>query len=261
MRSTGHQTSVHQVVGAGAETRGIRCEEVDHLGHLFGLAGAAAHVERILLAPILLDAAMVLLGKLYEQIVDQRRADRAGTDGVDADVLWPQVDGQAAGDLPESSLGQSVGETVGLAHEPLVRSVDDNRAASRLDDRRYGLPQGVDRAVDICLDHQVELLVGDVENRVAAVDTRIGKDAVQGAEPYDGCLDRAADVAPRAGIAFDEEQPLGAVQLVRKRVGRLRVDIHKADVPALGDEFSHGGGSDSGRTSGNKDGLHVLEFL
>ena len=48
---TGYETAVYQVVGACAEARGIRCEEVDHLGHLFGLAGAAAYVEDILLVP------------------------------------------------------------------------------------------------------------------------------------------------------------------------------------------------------------------
>lgn len=258
-KSTGHQTPVHQVVGACAEARGIRCEEVDHLGHLFGSSGAAAHVERILPTPVVLDAAVVLLGKLYEQVVDQRRADRAGADGIDPDVLRPQVDGQAAGDLPEDPLGHSVGEAVGLAHEPLVRGVDDDRAAARLDDRRYGLPQGIDRAVDVRLDHQIELLVGNVENRVAAVDARIGKDAVQRAEAGDGSLDRPADVSPHAGVAFGEEQPLGAVQLLHKRLGRLRVDIHKADVPAFGDKFPYGGGADSGRTSGDENGLHVSE--
>ena len=233
-------------MGTSAEARSIRCEEVDHLGHLFGLAGTAAHVERILPTPVILDAAVVLLGKLHEQIIDQRRADRAGTYGIDPDVLWPQVDGQATGDLPEGSLGHSVGEAVRLAHEPLVRGIDNDRAAARLDDRRYGLPQGVDRTVNIRLDHQIELLVGDVEDRVATVDTRIGKNAVQRAEFGDGILDRPADVTPRAGVALGEEQSIGAVQFVHKRMGCLRVDIHKADVPALGDEFPDGGGSDSG---------------
>lgn len=245
-RLTGYETAVYQVVGACAEARGIRCEEVDHLGHLFGASGAAAHVERILPTPVVLDAAVVLLGKLHEQVVDQRRTDRAGADGIDTDVLRPQVDGQAAGDLPEGPLGHSVGEAVGLAHEPLVRSVDNNRAAACLDDRRYGLPQGIDRAVNIRLDHQIELLVGNVEDRVAAVDTRIGKDAVQRAELGDGILDRPADVTPRAGVALGEEQSIGAVQLIHESMGRLGVDIHKADVPALGDEFPDGGGSDSG---------------
>ena len=257
-RLTGYEIAVHQVVGACAEARGIRCEEVDHLGHLFGLAGAAAHVECILLTPVILDAAVVLLGKLHEQIIDQRRADRAGTYGIDPDVLWPQVDGQATGDLPEGPLGHSVGETVGLAHEPLVRSVDNNRAATCLDDWRYGLTQGINRAVNIRLNHQIELLVGDVEDRVATVDARIGKDAVQRAELGDGILDRPAYVTPRAGVALGEEQSIGSVQLIHESMGRLGVDVHKADIPALGDKLPYGGGSDSGRTSGNKDGFHVL---
>ena len=233
-------------MGACAEARGIRCEEVDHLGHLFGLAGAAAHVECILLTPVILDAAVVLLGKLHEQIIDQRRADRAGTYGIDPDVLRPQVDGQAAGDLPEGSLGHSVGEAGRLAHEPRVRGIDDDRAATRLDDWRYGLPQGINRAVNIRLNHQIELLVGDVEDRVATVDARIGKDAVQRAELGDGILDRPADVTPRAGGALGEEQSIGAVQLIHESIGRLGVDVHKADIPALGDKFPHGGGADSG---------------
>lgn len=99
---TGHETSVHQIVRACAEARGIRCEEVDHLGHLFGLAGAAAHVEGILLAPVVLNTAVVLFGEFDEQIVDQRRADRAGADCIDPDVLRSQINGQAAGDLSKS---------------------------------------------------------------------------------------------------------------------------------------------------------------
>ncbi len=121
-----------------------------------------------------------------------------------------------------------------------------------------GLPEGIDRAVDIGLDHQIELLVGDVEDRVAAVDARIGKDTVQRAEPSNGILDRPADVTPRAGVALGEEQSIGAVQLIHESMGRLGVDVHKADIPALGDKLPYGGGSDSGRTSGNKDGFHVL---
>ncbi len=74
---------------ASAEIRGIRCQEVDHLGNLLGLTGTTVHVERILFTPVILDAATVLLGKLYEQIVDQRRADHAGTDGIDADFFSP----------------------------------------------------------------------------------------------------------------------------------------------------------------------------
>lgn len=119
---------------------------------LFGLAGAAAHVEGVLLAPVILDAAVVLLGEFDEQIVYQRRADRVGADGIDADV------------------------------------------------------------------------------------------------------------SPRAGIAFCEEHRFGTIQLIHKRVGRPRVNIYKADVLAHGDELSYSSGSDSGRTSSNKDGSHVLLY-
>ena len=144
-----------------------------------------------------------------------------------------------------------------LAHEPLVRSVDNNRAAACLDDWRYGLTQGINRAVNIRLNHQIELLVGNVEDRVAAVDTRIGKDAVQRAELGDGIPDRPADVALRAGVALGEEQSIGAVQLLHESKGCLGVDVHKADIPALGDKLPYGGGSDSGGAAGNKDCLHI----
>lgn len=56
---------------------------------------------------------------------------------------------QAAGNRPGGSVGHSVGETVCFAHEPLVRDVDYDGAASGLDDRRNLLPQGVGHAVDV----------------------------------------------------------------------------------------------------------------
>ena len=70
---------------------------------------------------------MILLSKLLEQIVHQRRVDGPRAHGVDTDVLRAKVYGETSGDLSQRTFGQPVAETMRLTNEPLVRSVDNHR--------------------------------------------------------------------------------------------------------------------------------------
>lgn len=244
-------------MSAGAEAGRIGGEEVDHFGYLFGVTSRATGVEGVFFSPIIFDAAIVHLGELLEEVIDQRCADGSGTDGVDADALWAEVDGEAAGDLPQCAFGESVGEAVGLADEPLVGSVDDDAATTGVDEVGDGFAQGVDGAVDVGLYHEVEFFVGDVEQGVATVDAGVCHYAVQLAEAGDGGFHSLADVGTGAGVAFDKEQAVGFTDAALQLLGGEGVDVHKADVPAFVDELHDGSGSNAGGAAGDKQGFHI----
>ncbi len=59
------------------------------------------------------------------------------------------------------------------------------------------------------------------------------------------------DVSPRTS-------GFGTVKLVRKQHGYLLVNIHRADVFALGDDFSYGNYADSGSPASNKSSPLIL---
>ncbi len=103
--------------------------------------------------------------------------------------------------------------------------------------------QRVDGPFDVRVDHQVELFVRDVKDRVATVYARVRAHAVDSAEALDRGLDRRNDVGFRAGVPVHEED-LGTV--ADERPGRFVVDVHENDVPAVGVKLPYRSGADAG---------------
>lgn len=68
----------------------------------------------------------------------------SGTDGVDTDTLWSEVDGWTMGDFPQCPFGQTVGEGLNLALQmsfqnssPIQSNLWLNRQGYLIFDRPY----------------------------------------------------------------------------------------------------------------------------
>ncbi len=127
---------------------------------------------------------------------------------------------------------------MGLADKPLVGGVDDNRASARLDYIGDSLTQSVDGAVNVCLHHQVEFLVGNVKQGVGPVDSGIGKHAVETAELIHGLVYSPGYLLTAACIPLDKKEAVRIAHRFHQFHGFIGVDIHKPDIPALLYEFS-----------------------
>ena len=203
-RLSGDKTTVYKIVPAGAETGGIRSEEIHQFSHFFWPSDFPTCIKIVLCIPIVLDTAVVHFCEILEQIVDQRGPDSAGADGIYPDVLGPEVNGKAAGYLSQGTLGQTICKAVGLSNEPLIRTVYNNTATPGFHDVRYSLTQGVYGAVDIGLDYQIKLFVSYVEQCVASVDSGVCEYAVQLAEASYCGFDCVMDIGTYSGVAFDK---------------------------------------------------------
>ena len=96
---------------------------------------------------------------------------------------------------------------------------------------RHRLAERVHRTVDIGLDHQIQLLVRNVQQRVAAMDARVGHHAVQPAEPLHGFLDSTMDVSTVPGIARHKNQLFRTVYLFRSRAASSLMSMNPTFHP------------------------------
>ena len=113
-----------------------------------------------------------------------RGADVAGRDAVDADAAPRELDGKAAHQADDTSLGGGIVDmlvpAIGDAHD---RGEGDDRAGAALDHRRHGGADDPEDALQVDLEGVVPLLVGERRERHLVGDAGIGDDHVDGAEP------------------------------------------------------------------------------
>ena len=227
------QAAVNADQSAGDERSSVGDEELDELGHLFGVPHASEGMDGILFGHELLGRSVAAVNYAVKDIFYQRRIDRSGADGVDAYVFRGEVEGEAAGNLAQSAFCQAVGEAVGLADLRLVGGVDDYCASACFDNKRDDGFQCVVGAVDVGLDDGVEFFVGYVENRVAAVDSGIGEEGSDRAERIGGCARRNGKGIDVAGICLAETD-IPAAELLCETVPSVGVNVDKGDFPSAG---------------------------
>lgn len=172
-----------------------------------GLAHASQRIHRRLGLPVGCHIAIVRdVGKALKELLGERRADRRRADRIDADSLGPEVDGETSRNLPDRTFGQAVAEAVGLSDVALVGSIDHDAAAAA--EMRHGRAQRVDRPLDVGVDHQIELFVGDVKQRIAAMNAGIGDDRIESAERLNRFAHGRCDLILAADVAVHIEHCL-----------------------------------------------------
>ena len=175
-----------------------------------------------------------LLGLFGDLLVDQRRADEAGTDDVGADAVLGAFLGDHLGEADEAMLGGDVGR---LQHRGLFRMhrshIDDAAAGALL----VHLPQRGARRQEGAVEMDGEKLLpfgeGKVIERRHDLDAGIAHQDVDPAESRD-CLGHAGlDLRLIGHVHGDADRAAGAAELGRRGIGALLVEIGNDDLGAL----------------------------
>lgn len=119
-----HQSTIGKVMTSSTEACSIRCKEENQLCHFLWSSCLSSHIKRVFANPIVFYCFTLNLRKFVEEVINEWSAYSACTDGIDADAMFPEIDGQRSGDLSECTLCQSITKTIWLAYKPLVRAVD-----------------------------------------------------------------------------------------------------------------------------------------
>lgn len=250
----GGDAAVDGEEGAGGEGGGVGGEEEDGFGHFGGGAYATEGEFGIFFGEIFGYGAACFRRKTFEKRIDKPGMYSAGADGIDTHAMGREVESHTLGHLRDSPLGKAIGEAGALADGGLVGSHEHGRASAGGNYVRQARLQGVDGAVEICVDNKMQLGVVDIEDGVLAVYAGVCKHAVEMPEtghcgvdgPLHGCL--------AARIGLEKESP---VELGGEGSPGVGIDIGKSYAPARGMEAAHGGSPDSRRASGDKDCLHI----
>ena len=266
--------AVHVVGEPGAEEehrrRGLlglggAAERDDHRGHRPHLLGDP---EVDLLAVADLDLLALLL-RLRQPGLDEAEGDRVAVDLEPAPLL-----GERLGEADDAGLGGRVVDLAGVAHRPRDRGDVDDLAEQLLALGLLGLrrlaPVRGDRADDaegddrVDVEHRLELLVGHpVDDPVPGV-AGVVDDDVDLAEGLDRLRDQLVRHAGLGQVA-GEDRGL-AVDLARRLLGDVAVDVVDQDLGALVDEQLRRRPADAARRAGDDRRLavkqsHVLDSL
>ena len=112
----------------------------------------------------------------------QRRVDQAGDDGVDRDLIASEFERRRLHQADDSPFRRRVGGPVFRAVLPLGRGGQDDASAAALHHVRREGPDGVGRACQVDVDRDVPVRVLHLEQRMEALDARIGEQDVDAAE-------------------------------------------------------------------------------
>lgn len=124
MKLTGGKSSVHKVKSAGHEACRIGSEKIYQFRHLVGFSHPSQGIKRRFGTPVGSDIAFMRdIRETLKQFFCQGRVYGPRADGVHTNALWPQINRHAFGDLPQSPLGETIGEAVRLSHIALVGSI------------------------------------------------------------------------------------------------------------------------------------------
>ena len=220
------------MTGRKATSR-IRCvrgsqHEQDGLGHLLRAhqPGQGRHVGR---AP----AAHGEVGR-----------DATGADVRAADALLAQlvVEGPRQPDLGE--LRRAVDRLVREAAPAGLAGQRDDVGRVAREQVREGRPDGVDGALHVDLDHLVEVLGREVEDRAVRADTGVHEHDVEPAVTIDDGIDRRTDLVGVAHVGRHPDRAGNAEVVARAR--------HEAELHARHVEHAGGRGTDAAACSGDQ---------
>ncbi len=185
---------------------------------------------------------------------EHRRADRTGTDAIDADSLVSVVDRHGARQSDDAGFRRTVGGAVGAAGKTVLRADVDDHAATGLAQEGDRRPAHVENATQIDVHHRppvVERGCHDVAGE--GPDARDVDGSVETTQLPGGGLNRRLDLVPGADIGRSHHPNMrGIAQLAHLRVKRVGLPVHPGDMTALGREPRTGRRTNPGCSPGDQ---------
>ena len=188
------------------------------------------------------------LAHLVRQVLQQRRVDVAGANGVDTHAARRRLDGQRARQVEHPALGRRIRRRAALAQRAQDRAAVDDAARALA----VHLPQrgarGAEHAVQVDVDGAQPVGIGVVGGIGHAADAGVGKHDVDAAQFLGGVGHQRIDLLGRGHVAGHEQaaaalpiQRLGARgavaagQIGQHHIGAfLQAALHRGQADAAG---------------------------